>query len=80
MCRSIKALRGVEPASDAEIEAAARQFVRKISGFREPSPANAEAFEAAVSEIAGSSTRLLGRLPARKTPLQPRVNRVRSPR
>jgi hypothetical protein len=80
MCRSIKTLRGVTPASDAEIEAAARQFVRKISGFREPSSANAEAFEAAVGEITGSSARLLKRLPARKTPPRPRVNAARLPR
>lgn len=80
MCRSIKTLRGVEPASETEIEAAARQFVRKISGFREPSAANAKAFEAAVDEIANSSTRLLGRLPARKTPAKPRVDRARHPR
>lgn len=80
MCRSIKTLRGVTPASQAEIEAAARQFVRKISGFREPSVANAEAFEAAVGEITGSSARLLRRLPARKTPLAPRTNTRRLPR
>lgn len=77
MCRSIKTLRGVTPASDAEIEAAARQFVRKISGFREPSAANSAAFEAAVDEIRGSSSRLLGALPARKTPVRPRTDRRR---
>ncbi len=80
MCRSIKTLRGVTPASDAEIEAAARQFVRKISGFREPSSPNAQAFEAAVDEIAASSSRLLSRLPARKTPLRPRTTGTRPPR
>ena len=80
MCRSIKTLRGVTPASDAEIEAAARQFVRKISGFREPSTANAEAFEAAIDEITSSSARLLERLPARKTPLRPRTDPRRVPR
>lgn len=68
------------PASDAEIEAAARQFVRKISGFREPSAANAAAFEAAIDEITGSSSRLLKRLPARKTPPKPRVQAARPPR
>ena len=68
------------PASDAEIEAAARQFVRKISGFREPSAANAAAFEAAVDEITGSSSRLLQRLPARKTTPKPRVQTARPPR
>ncbi len=52
-------LRGETPASEEEFHAAARQFVRKISGYREPSRKNAEAFEAAVEEIAGSSRRLL---------------------
>ena len=46
-------------ATDAEIEAAARQFVRKISGYRVPSQRNAEAFEGAIAEIAESSRRLL---------------------
>ena len=66
MCRSIKVLRNPEmPATDAEIEAAALQFVRKISGYRQPSQANAEAFDAAVAEIAESSRRLLSRLTVR---------------
>ncbi|MGH2710577.1 MAG: DUF2277 domain-containing protein [Actinomycetota bacterium] len=59
MCRSIVKLRGETPASDEEVRAAARQFVRKISGFREPSRKNAEAFEAAIDEIAQSSRQLL---------------------
>ncbi len=66
MCRSIKTLRGTTPASEEEIRAAALQFVRKVSGFRSPSPANAAAFEAAVDEIASSSERLLARLPAKR--------------
>ena len=66
MCRSIKTLRNTEtPATDAEIEAAALQFVRKISGYRQPSRANAEAFDAAVAEIAESSRRLLSQLTVR---------------
>ena len=66
MCRSIKVLRNPEmPATDAEIEAAALQFVRKISGYRQPSRANAEAFDAAVAEIAESSRRLLSQLTVR---------------
>ena len=52
-------LRGETPATEEEVRAAARQFVRKISGYREPSRKNEEAFEAAVEEIAGSSRRLL---------------------
>ncbi len=63
MCRSIKTLRGAEQASDADIEAAALQFVRKLSGFRQPSRANAEAFEAAVKEISAVSKRMLATLP-----------------
>jgi hypothetical protein len=59
MCRSIKQLRGERPATDEEIRAAALQFVRKVSGFRYPSRANAEAFERAVEDIAASSRRLL---------------------
>ena len=60
MCRSIKTLRSAEqPASDEEVEAAALQFVRKISGFRQPSQANRQAFERAVREIAETSRVLL---------------------
>ncbi len=66
MCRSIKTLReGAIPATDEEIEAAALQFVRKISGFRQPSKANDEAFREAVAEIALSSKRLLESLVVR---------------
>lgn len=67
MCRSIKTLRDFEaPASSEEIEAAALQFVRKISGYRKPSQANQEVFERAVREIAGASRDLLdGLRPAR---------------
>jgi hypothetical protein len=60
MCRSIKTLRQADVvASDEEIRAAARQFVRKVSGFREPSGKHREAFEGAIDEIATSSQRLL---------------------
>jgi hypothetical protein len=63
MCRSIKTLRNQQPAATEEdIRAAALQFVRKISGYRKPSSANAEVFENAVEEITASSTRLLGNL------------------
>ena len=66
MCRSIKVLRSAEaPATDAEIEAAALQFVRKISGYRQPSKANTEAFDAAVAEVAEASRRLLSQLAVR---------------
>lgn len=67
MCRSIKTLhRSDDPPSDAEIEAAALQFVRKLSGYRAPSRANAEPFDAAVAEIADASRRLLGSLTPRR--------------
>ena len=60
MCRSIKTLRRAdEAATTGELEAAARQYVRKISGYRIPSARNAEAFEAAIAEIAAASDRLL---------------------
>lgn len=63
MCRSIKTLRRAETAATTgELEAAARQFVRKISGYRTPSVRNADAFEAAIAEIASSSGRLLDAL------------------
>jgi hypothetical protein len=63
MCRSIKTLRRPDqPATDEEIRAAALQFVRKVSGYRQPSRANAAAFEEAVGEIAEASSRLLGSL------------------
>ena len=60
MCRSIKTLRSAEiPATDDDVTAAALQFVRKVSGYRKPSRANAEAFDNAVSEIAAATDRLL---------------------
>lgn len=67
MCRSIKRLRQpAGPPSDAEIRAAARQFVRKISGFQKPSKNNEAAFESAIEEIAGTSRKLLEALPPAK--------------
>lgn len=63
MCRSIKVLReGSTPATDEEIEAAALQFVRKVSGFRSPSRANTDVFDTAVDEVAESTRRLLASL------------------
>ena len=60
MCRSIKKLRNPEqPATPQEFHDAARQFVRKISGFQKPSRANQEAFERAIDEVADASRRLL---------------------
>lgn len=65
MCRSIKTLRRKdEPATEEEIVAAALQFVRKVSGYRQPSKKNVDAFDAAVDEIAASSRKLLENLNA----------------
>ncbi|MBV8861019.1 MAG: DUF2277 domain-containing protein [Mycobacterium sp.] len=69
MCRNITELRGLEPpATGEEIAAAARQYVRKVSGVTHPSPANVEAFESAVAEVAATTTRLLDALPPRRQP------------
>ncbi|HZG64292.1 MAG TPA: DUF2277 domain-containing protein [Rubrobacteraceae bacterium] len=60
MCRNIKTLFNFEPpVNDEEVRAAALQYVRKISGFNEPSKANEVAFYTAVEEIAAASSRLL---------------------
>jgi hypothetical protein len=69
MCRNITELRGLQPSATAEeIAAAARQYVRKVSGITHPSAANADAFEAAVAEVTATTTRLLGALPPRRQP------------
>jgi hypothetical protein len=60
MCRSIRTLRHQDDAATTgEIEAAARQYVRKVSGFRVPSARNLAAFDVAVAEIAAASERLI---------------------
>jgi hypothetical protein len=60
MCRNIRPLHNFEPpATHEEVEAAALQFVRKISGFTKPSQANQAAFDRAVEEVAAVSARLL---------------------
>ena len=59
MCRSIKTLRTEPDHSDDDVKAAARQYVRKLSGYREPAKRNADVFERAVSEIAAATSRLL---------------------
>jgi hypothetical protein len=69
MCRNITTLRGLEPDATAEeIEAAARQYVRKISGVNAPSERTHDAFERAVARVTAASTELLAELPARKQP------------
>ena len=64
MCRSIKTLRPpyVESVEDDDMRAAALQYVRKVSGFRTPSPANAEAFDRAVTEVTAATRDLLADL------------------
>jgi hypothetical protein len=63
MCRNIRTLHNFEPpATDEEVQAAALQFVRKISGTTKPSKVNAEAFDQAVEEVAAASHRLLDAL------------------
>jgi len=63
MCRNIKTLFNFEPvATDEEVNAAALQFVRKISGFTKPSRANEEAFERAVEEVTAVARKLIDSL------------------
>jgi hypothetical protein len=63
MCRSIKQLRQIDRSpTEEEIQAAALQFVRKVSGYRSPSRLNEAAFQRAVQEIADSTRRLLDNL------------------
>jgi hypothetical protein len=69
MCRNITTLRGLEPAATPEeIEAAARQYIRKVSGVAKVSPATEAAFERAVELVTAATTDLLAALPARKVP------------
>jgi hypothetical protein len=70
MCRSIKTLRPpfTEEVSDADVRAAALQYVRKVSGFRAPAGHNAEAFGRAVDEIAAATATLLADLKVRSAP------------
>jgi hypothetical protein len=69
MCRNITELRGLEPpATDEEIAAAARQYVRKVSGLTKPPGGVTDAFEAAVRDVAAATHRLLDELPARRQP------------
>jgi len=63
MCRSIKKLRNAEPPTTPDdIRAAARQFVRKVSGFQKPSQKNEFIFEQAIEQIAKTTETLLGTL------------------
>ena len=78
MCRNIKTLHNFEPPATAEeIDAAALQYVRKLSGTTKPSKANEAAFARAVEEVAAASTRLLESL---VTPAPPRDREVEAER
>src|SRR3546814_19179546 len=80
MCRSITTLRGLEPAATPEeVEAAARQFVRTLSGIRHPSAATTEPFERAVADIAALAARMLEELPPRQQPPPPVPTHGRPP-
>ena len=71
MCRSIKTLRPpfTEEVGSADVSAAALQYVRKISGFREPAAHNREAFDKAVNEVAAATQLLLDRLVVKGAPV-----------
>jgi hypothetical protein len=69
MCRNITTLRGLEPSATAEeIEAAARQYVRKVSGVQSTSPKTEDAFERAVEKVTEATRELLAHLPPRQQP------------
>lgn len=69
MCRNITTLRGLEPeATPEEIEAAARQYVRKVSGVQTPSSRTGEPFERAVEKVLAATAELLAELPPRRQP------------
>ena len=69
MCRNITTLRGLEPsATPQEIEAAARQYVRKVSGVQSTSPKTEDAFERAVRLVTAATVELLTELPPRQQP------------
>jgi len=83
MCRSIRTLFNFEPsATEDEIRAASLQFVRKLSGFAQPSRANAAAFDRAVEDVAAAARRLLESLqtasPARNREVEAMKARARA--
>lgn len=79
MCRNITTLRGLEPPATAEeVDAAALQYVRKVSGVRAPTDATRDAFDEAVRAVAAATAALLGDLPPRKQP-PPTVPPLRRP-
>jgi hypothetical protein len=81
MCRNIRTLFNFEPpATEEEIRASARQFVRKLSGFAHPSRANEDAFNRAVGEVAGVARRLLTALETTSPPKNREEETEKKPR
>lgn len=79
MCRNITELRGLQPPATAEeIAAAARQYVRKVSGLQKPPPGAVDEYEAAVAAVTEATATLLAVLPARRQP-PPTVPPLRRP-
>lgn len=79
MCRNIKTLHNFEPpASEAEVRAAALQYVRKVTGSQKPSKANEVAFGRAVDEIASATSRLLAALVTSAPPRDREVEAARA--
>lgn len=79
MCRNIKPLFNLDPpVTDDEIRDASLQFVRKISGFRQPSRANEAVFAAAIGEITAASDRLLAALESTATPKNRQVEAAKA--
>ncbi len=79
MCRNITELRGLEPpATTEEIEAAARQYIRKVSGLQKPPAAAVVAYEQAIAAVAEATTKLLEIVPPRRQP-PPTVPPLRRP-
>ncbi|MCC6435051.1 MAG: DUF2277 domain-containing protein [Acidimicrobiales bacterium] len=69
MCRNITELRGLEPpANEAELHAAALQYIRKVTGLRQPPPAAGEAYDRAVAAVAEATAAVLAALPPRRQP------------
>ncbi|MBO9514721.1 MAG: DUF2277 domain-containing protein [Variovorax sp.] len=79
MCRSIKTLFNFEPpATEAEMRAAALQFVRKLSGFNHPSKANEAAFERAVEDVTAAARALIGSLVTTADPRDREIEAARA--
>jgi hypothetical protein len=79
MCRNIKTLHNFEPpATEDEVRAAARQYVRKVSGSQKPSKANEAVFEQAVDEVSAITSRLLAQLVTAAAPRDREVEAERA--